>query len=76
MDTPSIRYRFGSIDRLINPTKLVDRRPPPLQAGFHEVEAGYIRRQYANRGQGATRRRTWVHARFEKKGGKADGGHE
>jgi hypothetical protein len=36
------------------------------QAGFLEVEAGYIRRQYANRGQGATRRRTWVHARFEK----------
>lgn len=36
------------------------------QAGFLEVEAGYIRRVYANRGQGATRRRTWVHARFEK----------
>lgn len=42
--------------------------PPTKQtkAGFLEVEAGYIRRVYANRGQAATRRRTWVHARFER----------
>lgn len=34
--------------------------------GFREVEAGYVRRQYINRGDAVTRRRVWVHARFEK----------
>jgi len=33
---------------------------------FREVEAGYVRRQYINRGDAVTRRRVWVHARFEK----------
>jgi len=34
--------------------------------GFEEVEVGYVRRQYINRGDAVTRRRVWVHARFEK----------
>ena len=37
-----------------------------LGGGFREVEVGYVRRQYINRGDAVTRRRVWVHARFEK----------
>ncbi|TFJ87940.1 hypothetical protein NSK_001286 [Nannochloropsis salina CCMP1776] len=36
------------------------------EGGFREIEAGYVRRQYINRADAATRRRVWVHARFEK----------
>ncbi|KAL0584420.1 hypothetical protein ABG067_005771 [Albugo candida] len=36
------------------------------QAGFHQVENKYIRRQYINRKQHIVRYRVWVHAVFQK----------
>lgn len=46
------------------------------RGGFREVEAGYVRRQYINRGDAVTRRRVWVHARFEKRVEKGEGERE